>query len=165
MIKAFSILLAALFLGVAPISASANLLGVTFDNQLISIDTTTGAGSLIGNLDSEMSAFGLADYNGSVYTFDQRADLIRQIDISSGDTLNSFDIGIGDIVGEGSLTFANNGTGYLTTSSDTSGKLYSFDIVTGKSELISDVLGSFDGMDFNNTGMLYGKRQYPPVSG
>ena len=91
-----------------PLTANATLYGLTWDDKLIKIDTATGAGTLVGNLDLHMWGFGLADWGGKLYAFDQVADKIREIDP------NTATIGIGlTLIGEGCISFNSQGIGFL----------------------------------------------------
>lgn len=149
-----------------PLTASANTMyGITFDEELISIDTTTGAGSLIGNLDSNMNGFGLAFYNGGLYTFDQSRSLIVQLNPTSGATISTFDVGIPSLTGsygEGSIAFDENGLGYLSAVAGGNGDFWTFDIQNLTSNIVvddQDVSGwNFDGLDYDSNGVLYGKQ-------
>lgn len=147
------------------------LYGITFSStipsteQLITIDTSTGAGTLVGNLDTQMQSFGLGTRNGGLYAYDQDADLIRQLDPATGHTLNSIDIGAGNLVGEGGLTFRSDGIGFLSESIGAVGTLYSFDITVPSSTNISGnngLIPSMDGLDFNSADILYGTNQVTP---
>src|SRR5438105_868644 len=92
----------ALGLGVLPAPAGAEVLfGITFPaptaEALIRIDPGTGAATPVGPLDAPTQfPFGVAARNGELYTFDQQADLIRQLDPATGHTLRSINVGIGD---------------------------------------------------------------------
>ena len=139
-----SAVLAVLFSGTLAGEAHAGyLLGVTYyDNQLIQVDPTTGIGTLVGNLSSNVSAFGLAQRSGSLYTYDSTLGEVAQIDPRSGSTIEDINVGIGAVLGQGGLAFRGDGIGFLTTALDPkttnpANDLYSFDITTGKSTLIS----------------------------
>ena len=135
---------------------------ITFDEELLSIDISTGAGTLIGYLDSSMAGFGLGDRGTSLYTFDQMADRIVQLDPATGHTLATIDIGVGDIQGEGSLAFRSDGIGFMTRSWGDTGQLWSFDITVPSSNAITGLGGltpSMDGADFNGSDVLYGISQ------
>jgi len=158
----FFILFFALFLFLIPSGGQTETLyGITFANQLITIDTSTGVGTLVGNLDTPMSAFGLGTLYGNLYTFDQESDRIRQLDPLTANTLNTIDIGV-STGGEGGLTFRSDGIGFLSRSSGLVGTLWSFDIPLTSTTNISgdDSLNpGMDGLDFNSTGVLYGISQ------
>lgn len=154
-----------LIFGVLRISHAATLYAVTWDENLISIDTTDASATLIGPVDERMNAFGLADRNGELWTFDQTVDRMKRLDPMTGTTLETVDVGfLSSFIGEGALTFDNSGNGYLANvrgiiaSNEGVGNLYSIDLDTASS---STILGNFeflglDGMDFDSSGTLYG---------
>jgi hypothetical protein len=151
-----------------PIAGSARadvMYGITFSNQLITINTTTGAGTLVGNLDSSMAGYGLAVSNGKLYAYDQIAELIRQIDPATGHTLASINIGTASLIGEGDLAFRSDGTGFLETASGPSGAgLIKFNL----SPPSSSFLGSskiIDGLNFDSGDVLYAMSQGTSDSG
>jgi hypothetical protein len=151
----------------APMAAHAEVLyGITFDEQLIRINTTTGAGTLVGNLSSEMKSLGLGNIGTSLYAFDQIADVIRQLNPATGATIATINIGIGNVVGEGGLALRRDGIGFLATSAGSTGRFYSFNIVSGTSTPITGPGGfdpAMDGLDFSPGGVLFGIRQDPSV--
>jgi len=143
---------------VGPIAGTARadvMYGVTFSDQLITINTTTGAGTLVGNLDSSMAAFGLAVSNGNLYTYDQVADRIRQLDPATAHTLATINIGT-DVVGEGDLAFRSDGTGFLAVAGGPG--LYSFTLSPPSSSFISTPK-IIDGLTFDAGNTLYALSQ------
>ena len=108
--------LAALVTAIAATPCRADFLaGVTLlNNQLISIDTTTGVGSLVGPLAGNPTPFGVVSSGNRLLTFDSIADVIRQINPSTGGTLATFNIGIGPVLGQGGLAFQTTNVGFLT---------------------------------------------------
>ncbi len=136
--------------------------GVTFlGNQLITIDTTTGAGTLVGPLSTPISPFGLSDVGGKLYTFDSNADVIRQLNPSTGGTLASFNIGVGPVLGQGGLAFQNSTVGFLTSALDPTtlapvNNLFRFDISTGMSTLVAHTADTLEALAFAPGGTLYG---------
>jgi len=137
------------------------LYGITWDEKLITIDTSTGLGTLVGSLDTSMFSFGLATRSGKLYAFDQIADRIRELDPSTAYTLNTINIGV-STVGEGGLTFRSDGIGFMSRSSGGTGILWSFDITVPSSTPITSDGGlnpSMDGLDFNSNDILYGLSQ------
>ena len=139
------------------LTAAPILYGITFDEELIRINTTTGAGTLVGNLSSTMASFGLGTRNNELYTFDQTADLIRQLSPTTAATLNSFNVGI-TTVGEGGLAFRSDGLGFLSQGGG--GGFWSFSLSTLTSSLITSVQApTMDGLDFSPTDVLYGLSQ------
>jgi len=142
------------------------LYGVTFNNQLITINTTTGAGTLVGNLNSPMFAFGLGTRGNKLYAYDQVNDRIQELNPLTAQTINSINIGAGHLIGEGGLTFRSDGIGFLSQSSGSVGQLFSFDITVPNSTPITVINGlvpSMDGLDFNSSGVLYGIQQWQTV--
>ncbi len=150
---------AALF---GPIAGSAwadTMYGITFSNQLITINTTTGAGTLVGNLDTNMEGYGLAASNGNLYAYDQTAEVIRQIDPATDHTLATINIGTPSLVGEGDLAFRSDGTGFLETAAGPSGAgLYTFNLSPPSSSFLGSSI-AVDGLAFNGGDILYAMSQ------
>jgi hypothetical protein len=145
---------------ITPGTAKADLLyAVTFDNELLSIDMSTGKGALVGNLeDSPVGAFGLSDRGTSVYTFHQHKGRIKELDLATGGTLATIDIGV-DTGGEGALAFRSDGIGFISRSWGSTGQLWSFDITVPSSTAITVSGGldpCMDGLDFDGSDVLYG---------
>ncbi len=136
--------------------------GVTLiGNQLIAVDTATGAGALVGPLTGNVAPFGLAGFNNQLYTFDSTADVIRQISTTSGATLNSYNINVGSVLGQGGLAFQTSTVGYLTTALDPAtfnpaNNLYRFDLATGSTTLISQTADTLASIAFAANGTFYG---------
>ena len=139
--------------------------GVTLvDNQLISINTANGSAALVGPLDGNVAPFGLSGFNNQLYTFDSTADLIRQINTSTGGTVATYNIGIGPVLGQGGLAFQTTTTGYLTTALDPAtlnqaNNLYQFNISTGLTTLIAHTADALTSIAFAANGTLYGLGQ------
>ena len=155
----------ALLAGLTPASSRADFAyGVTFfGNQLISVDTTTGNGSLVGNLDTTMSPFGLSSVGGKLYTFDSTTDRITQINTSTAATQATYGIGLqaGALLGQGGLAFQSANVGFLTsalspTDFSTVNDLFSFNIATGTSTLIAHTADTLEALAFSSAGTLYG---------
>lgn len=127
----------------------------TSNETLVSIDRNTGLATAIGTLDSQMAPFGLSDRGGQLYTYDQLAQRIREIDPNTGATLATIDVGISPF-GEGAIAFRSDGIGFMG-----SGGLFTFDVTGPSGSFINNYFGfsppSMDGMDFDPvTGVLYG---------
>ena len=128
------------------------LYGITFNEQLITINTITGAGTLVGNLSSDMNGFGLGTRNNKLYTFDQTVDLIRELNPATGATVDSFNIGVGNLQGEGAIDFRrSDGIGFLAND-----VLRRFDISNLSSTTIGSLNPGIDGLAFNSADVLYG---------
>jgi hypothetical protein len=154
--------------GVLSSTARADVLyGVTFSNKLITIDPNTGAGTLVGNLDSNMLAYGVASFNGNLYAFDQIAHRLQQIDPATGHTLLSINLGANtaDLIGEGDLTFRSDGLGFLSTQAGLGNqqpKLIKFSIppqLPGALLVGNLFPANFDGLAFNSSNILFGVTQ------
>jgi hypothetical protein len=140
---------------VMPGSARAELLGITFNDELISIDESTGAGSLIGTLSSQMYAFGLADWDGRLFTFDQMNDVIAELDPATGATIETFDVGLAGLGGEGSIALDSSGMGFLTEDKVPVPMLYSFDLDALSSTTVGGLPENMDGLDFDDSDTLF----------
>jgi len=146
---------AAMLLAATGVARGDDLYAITFRNELLSINPATGAGTLIGGLDTWMNAYGLSDRGTEIHTFDQEADCIRQLDPATGHTLATIDVGIVE-VGEGSIAFRSDGIGFLVTCW---GTFYRFDITVPSSVLVGTTSPGMDGLDFNGNDVLYGLSQ------
>lgn len=167
--------LAVAFAALSPASSRADMiLGITFvsdallpqnplnsGNQLISIDTTTGVGTLVGALGVDASPFGLATAGNRLFTFDSEADVIRQINTATGGIQATFNIGVGNLLGQGGLAFQNNNVGFLTsalnpTTLEPENNLFRFDISTGTSTRLGSTPSTIEALAFDNAGTLFG---------
>lgn len=141
------------------VAANSVLYGVTFfDNQLIKLDPTTGAGSLVASLSDTVSPYGIAFLGKNLYTFDPNTDSIRQINPFTGAVSSSINIGVSNILGEGDLAFRSDGIGFLssalTSDFNVANDLYKFDLMTGTSVRVGTTDVVLDGMVFSG-GKLY----------
>ena len=157
-----SLVLAAILAAAPRAQAAPVLFGVTFDNELIRINQATGAAVLVGLLDTPMAAYGLATWGNRLMAFDQTADLLRELNPNTADTIASINLNLPlNIAGEGGLTMRANGTGFISDCPE--GDLYSFNANTGTSAFVGNSGGNpppcFDGLDLNGAGVLYGVSQ------
>jgi len=136
-----------------------------YDGQLLSIDPDTGAGTLIGNLDTRIIPFGLSDRGTELYTFTKDSNSILQLDPANGQTLQTININPVGITGEGALAFRSDGIGFLVSSSNVDGNLWRFDITVPSSTYIGSFTPSMDGLDFDGSGVLYGLNQPVGIGG
>jgi hypothetical protein len=148
MMKRVSVLSLVLLLCAGTATYADTLYGITWGDQLISINTGTGAGTLIGDLSSSMSAFGLGNVGSSLYAYDQNADRLTQLDPTTGATISAIDLGLGDLIGEGGLAFRSDGAGFLTRSSQEVGTMYGFSLSPGSGYTVGSLRHSVDGLDF-----------------
>ena len=141
----------------SPAQAAPVLFGITFDEQLLTINLTTGQGTLVGNLDSDMNGMGLAARGTTLYTFDQTADLLRQLNPATADTIASINLGFPPIAGEGGLDFRYDGFGFMTSSASDASTLYRFTTIPGSGVVIgANATSGIDGLAFNSANVLYG---------
>lgn len=159
--------LLALFVGFAPLQAqvtSSNqvLFGITFfQNQLITINPTTGEGTLVNTIDATESGYGLTTYNGGIYTFNPNTNTIDQLSMVNGRVLSSTSIGVTNLAGEGDLVISETGVGFLASAFDSDGNpthpFYKFDLTAGTSVKLSDTSVALDGLalDPNTPNILY----------
>ena len=150
-----------------PITGHADtLIGITNDDNLISVNTANPAGStLIGALSSPASALGIISAGGNLYIYDTNNNVIDQVDPTTAAIIATINIGIPVIPGEGDLAFYN-GVGYLASTYDASGDfngstgtLYSFTLSAGSASVISQSIPLLDGLTFSSSGVLYGLAQ------
>jgi hypothetical protein len=148
--------LAAVAILAFPAAARADVLyGITFDNELITINTTTGAGTLVGNLGVNAAALGLASYGGKLYTFDQSADRLLELNTSNASTVSSTDLGL-SLVGEGGLAFRSDGVGFVNDTGGANSRLFSFTTSALSGALVGTTnnVSGIDGLAFNGN-VLY----------
>ena len=136
------------------------LVGITsFGNQLVSIDSTNGGASLIGNLGSTVSGYGIAMRSNVLYTFNPNTDQIETINPSTGQAGKTINIGVTNLQGEGDLAFRDDGVGFLSSALHADGSidngLYAFDIVTGTSARIGTTSEAVDALAFDTNNVLY----------
>jgi len=136
----------------------------------LTFNLTTGVATAVGALgDNSALPYGLASRKGVLYTFDANSKRIRKINPVTGAFIGTpLDIGVGNVSGEGDLTFSLNGkTGYLTTAfrpgqplTGISPGIYTFTL-GGTSTFVATTADSVgpitvDGMAFNPiNGLLY----------
>jgi hypothetical protein len=144
--------LSLLAMAVPVVAPAETLYGITFGQQLITIDTATGAGTPVGPLDTPMNGFGLAVRSGKLYTYDQAAYRIRQLDPDTAHTLATIDIGFHEN-GEGDLAFRSDGAGFIESLMG----FYRFDLAASGSALVNPNQGVvLDGLAFDWSDVLFG---------
>lgn len=135
------------------LAQASSIYGVTFfDNQLISINPTTGAGTSVATLDQTVAPYGIAFRGNQLYTFDAATDTIRGINKTTGAVSAGINIGVGDLTGEGDLAFRSDGIGFLSSALapdfSPSNDLFRFDISTGTSTRLGTTDVVLDGLAF-----------------
>ena len=149
-------LLALGLLGAVAARAQTSVLyGVTFfNNELVTVDPSTGTGSLVTVLSEPLSPYGLAFLGERLYTFDSDSDRIREINRTTGLVSGSIDISVGDLIGEGDIAFRADGMGFLssalTPEFEIANDLFRFDLNTGTSVRIGTTDLVLDGLAFSN---------------
>lgn len=159
-LRASSILLLALTGTGSLLADQPVLYGVSFfNNELIKINSVDGSGSLLATLSEPVSPYGIAFRGDRLYTFDAGSDRIREINKDTGFVSGSFDVGVGDLVGEGDLAFRSDGIGFLSSALTPDFKvandLFRFDLTTGTSVRVGTTDVVLDGMVFSGN-TLYG---------
>jgi hypothetical protein len=139
-----------------PVAVQAELFGITLENKLITIDRSTGAGTLIGTVGPILLPipFGLSDRDGRLFTFDQSRDVIVELDPLSAAIIGTFDVGLPNLVGEGSIAFDSTGTGFVAEAKIRDSSLYQFDIDSLSSSFVGNLPSAMDGLDFDCNGKL-----------
>ena len=136
---------------------------VTFYNRLlITIDTNSGAGSLITNLPA--SPADLAGRGGKLWLFSagSTAERLTQVDPWTGAVLGQKAFTSSITGGEGALDFAADGTVIATKSSEGTGTLFRIAMaLTNVVPITADgaFIPSLDGLAFDANGVLYGLNQ------
>ncbi len=161
----------ALFAMAGPVQAQQGnndqlLFGVTFfQNQLITIDTTTGEGTLVGNIGEAVSGYGLAVYQGKLYTFNSHDNTIDQLSMLTGRILQRKNIGLTDVAGEGDLAIrSDTGIGFIASTFDGQGNpthpLYVFDLNANTPTVeIAQTPVALDALAFDGNHTLYAVSQ------
>ena len=134
------------------------LYAITMDDEILSLDPVTGAGTLVGMLDTSMGGFGLANRGETIYTYDQEKNRLQQLDPLTARSLATIDIGV-TIVGEGGIAYRSDGIGFLARSLYSTGALWSFDLRIPDSTKIGMFDFGVDGLAFNADDIMYGLSQ------
>jgi len=139
------------------------LYGTTYlDNQLVSVDTTTGISTIVASLGTATNPFGLASYNNGLYTYDPNAGTVAQIDPATGANLRTIDVGVGALTGQGGLAINASGIGFVSsafdnpTSLNLTNNLYEFNLATGATLMHTSTTDTLEALAFNGAGALYG---------
>lgn len=142
-------------------STNDSLFGITFfTNQLITIDTTTGEGHLVGNIGANVSGYGLAAYQNKLYTFNPNDQTIDQLNVTNGTIVSSKATGTMNLQGEGDLAIrSDTGIGFIASAFDEAGNpthpLYTFDVTTGTAAFVANTAVTLDGLAFDSNNTLY----------
>ena len=140
--------------------AATLLFGVNQNDYLLTIDTSTGAGTLVGSLSTSMSAIGLAQTGGSLFAFDTNGgNVLERLDPLNASTLAIISVGLtaSDTLGEGDLAFRSDGMGFVISTllangdfDPDNGSLFSLDLTGHSHAVVKDgVTQKFSGLAFN----------------
>src|SRR5581483_2178538 len=156
------------------VSGAQTLYGLTFDSgpgstpQLITIDTSTGVGTLVTPVAaplSDMNPFGIAFRGANLYAWDQNKQMVRELNPATGTEIAANALGLGIcgsvVIGEGDIAFDKNGFGYLSPVQGFFNRLVRFDL--GLAPLTPNSTSKtmspgMDGLAFNSAGKLFGLR-------
>jgi outer membrane protein assembly factor BamB len=141
------------------------LFGVTFlgasdptGDQLLRLDTTTGAGSVVGNLGVDRRVLGLGTWDNHLYAYASATGQLLELDPATGQTLDT--VGLGVFTGEGGLDFRSDGTGFLVHTTGSTAELLSFQIGSPQVTPVAGGLPRMDGLAFQpGTDALFGISQ------
>jgi len=145
-----SILVLTMLVAGPPQVFAETLFGVTFDGFLITVDTATGAGTMVASLGCCTSDIGVR--SGVLYVYVQPSNLLKEI-TPQGTVLNAINIGT-DVPAEGGLAFRSDGRGFVN--SDGGGPLYVFDLSIPAASIVTSSFAFVDGLAFDRQGRLYG---------
>jgi hypothetical protein len=131
------------------------LYGVTWNTQqFITINTTTGAGTVVGSLNAGVTPIGLGAWAGNFYIWDFNSSSLLQLDTATGATVATINIGAVGNFGEGDLAFRSDGIGFVGGAP--LGPLTSFNMTTATNTAIAGLKPNMDGLAFNGANVLYG---------
>jgi len=120
---------------------------------LYTINTATGAGTLVTNVTPGFPTLSMAFRGTSLYAWDTSVNRLRQLDLVTGNSLAVIDIGIASLI-EG-LAFRSDGIGFAAQRG--TAPFYSFDVTVPSSTAITPSMNpGMRGIAFGPTGVLYG---------
>lgn len=109
---------------------------------------------------------GMEGIGNDLYVFDQTNDVVTQLDPTTGSTVTTYDLGaLGvDVSGEGTFAMHSDLTGFVSSSKDSVGTYWAFDLGASTATNIGTGI-SFDGVDYAPDGTLYGLTQSATTPG
>lgn len=146
-------------------AAPLTLYATTFnENQLLQINLSTGAGTLIGVIPGAGLTADLASFGGNLYALDQFNSKFDLINPATAGVISSTTLGV-FIAGEGGFTFDTNGNAFVSASQGFTGQLFGCNVavnngcaaINGPGALVP----SMDALAVNKAGVLYGMSQSP----
>ena len=133
------------------------LFGLTFfKNELITINPTTGEGTLVQNASETISGYGLATYQERLFTFNPNTNTLDQLSTIDGQVVQRTDIGVSGLRGEGDLAIrSDTGMAYLASAFDSDGNpthpLYTFNVNLGVASVkLTNTPVALDGLAFDS---------------
>ena len=147
------VVLLSLLPGIA--SGQQTLYGLT-GSQLITIDTATGTGTLIGPCAGGSFPIGLDFRAAKLYFLGQNNKLAQQVDPATGASIGgAINIALpAPLALEGDIAFRSDGIGFIATGSG--GSFFSFDLTAANSAAIGPgPTPSIDGLAFDAADTLY----------
>lgn len=137
------------------------LFGLTlFENQLVTIDTTTGQATIVGSVDENVNGYGLAAYQDSLYTFNPNRGEIDQLSMIDGHIVSRRAFSVSGLRGEGDIAIrSDTGVGFVASALDENGApthpFYGFDIHTGVAAKLGNTSVAIDGLALDENQTLY----------
>ncbi|MBI5387682.1 MAG: hypothetical protein HZA90_23730 [Verrucomicrobia bacterium] len=144
-------------------AGSPQLYAETFnDRYLLTVDTNTGAGTLITNF--SVKAMDLATYRGGLYLLSDfsGSHKLSEIDAQTGEILRQISFGHDFAGGEGAFDFRADGVIFATRSSSATGTVFRLETTRTNTVLVTPEGGlspSLDGLAFDHAGTLFGLSQ------
>ena len=140
------------------------LYATTFnENQLLQINLSTGAGTVVGTI-LDTSTADLASFGGNLYALDQASTAtFNLIDPSTAAILSSTNLGVG-IGGEGGFTFNAAGGAFVSNSAGDTGQLFGCDVTVNNGCTViggGSLTPSMDALAVSAANVLYGMSQSP----
>jgi hypothetical protein len=125
-------------------------------NQLGTISTTDGQGTVVQTSDDNLSGYGLAAYQGGLYTFNPNRSEIDQLSPIDGHVIARTAFSVTGLKGEGDLAIQpTTGVGYLASALDQNGNpthpFYTFNVQTGVALMVGNTSVAIDGLAFDQS--------------
>ena len=134
----------------ADVARAQTLYGLTWGPpcQLITINTATGVGTVVGTVDPALLSVGLAFRGGKLYV--RLGGIFKEVNPATGAIVSTINVpGIPGFASEGDIAFRSDGIGFICNAD-----LYSFDF-TGPSSNLIIVTPFLDGLAFDASDVLY----------
>jgi hypothetical protein len=161
--RALPVALIALFAG--PAHAEVTLYATDFaEGQLLQLNLTTGAGTVVGAIPGITEADDLASFGGNLYLVDQVRSTFDLLNPTTAAIISSTSLGAA-IAGEGGFAINGSGKAFVSASQGGTGQLFGCNVTVNNSCVAIDAVNalhpSMDGLALNLSGILYGMSQSP----